>query len=182
MNNDQKLITALLVVSFLFICFLGYKVYILKNKNVELLANISSLQSENSQIKEVKKDNCDDVLFREQISEVKGYKFFTQCNFASGQYGDYDSKNIFGIENVKTGQKYIIGSKNGIFDQNIILEVIDNRYIFLANSYEGKSRYIMIDTSISWPTNDALTNTVYPRTIDQYVQAHIKYADIVSKF
>ena len=36
------------------------------NKNVELLTNISSLQSENSQVKEGKKDNCDDILFREQ--------------------------------------------------------------------------------------------------------------------
>ena len=173
-----------IVLLFIIILF-GVITFDLRNKNVSLLESISSLNKENVTLKNSQKEiseNCDNVLFLGQKSEVKGYRFFVKCNFVSGQYGDNYSKNVFGVEEIKTGKKYVIGSTRGIFDQNTILDVINNRYVFLNNSYEGDSRYIMIDILESWPTNDNLIVTVFPKTIDQYVKAGLKYLEIVSKF
>lgn len=179
--KKNQIIIVLFLVAILLAAFFGHNVKVFKYKNSELLTSSSSTELENAQMN-VKKGTCEDILYREQKPEVKGYKFFTECNFVSGEYGDNDSKNIFGVENVKTGKKYIIGSRNGIFDQNTILDVIDDRYIFLVNSYEGESRYIMIDINEVWPTHETLMNTVYPRTIDQYIKAKIKYSDIINRF
>lgn len=180
--NKHIVITASLIATSALAVFFGYQALAFKHQNSDLTAQVASLEASAAKIQEQTKVPCQDVLVRDQQTEVYGYKLFVQCNFVSGKYGDTDTKNVFGIKNAKTGKMYIIGSKSGIFDQNKILTVIDDRYVFLVNSYEGEGRYIMVDTSEAWPTDQQLTYTVYPKTVDQYIRAGLIYDQITKKF
>lgn len=176
MKVNLKILLGAIII---FIIILTYVFGRLMAEKNELLVKISALTTENNELRQ-KKPFCKDALFWEEIKPVKGYKFFSLCNFVSGQYGDYNSKNVFGVEKIETGIKYIIGSKNGIFDQNTFLDVVDDRYIFLANRYEGEGRYIMIDLKEGWPTNDPNIKTVFPKTIDQYIKNGTTYSQIIT--
>jgi hypothetical protein len=172
--NKENLKNTAIVVLFMLVLF-----FVILNLKVNKVTDNKSDKIVSGNISD---DTCEDILFREQGLPVNNFKMFTKCNFISGQYGDLDNKNVFGVENINTGKKYIIGSKSGIFDQNLITGVVDDRYVFLVNSYEGESRYIMIDTKESWPTKDENIFTTYPKTIDQYVNAGLENVDIIKKF